>query len=358
VYLAAGGKPIRCRHTGPAAVAVILGILLINAPQYARNFNLSGSILGFDSAFGDGSFRWRNERLGWKPAVSNLLRNTSEQLGGRSAGWNQAVYRTVLSLHRTLGIDPNDPDDTWRCVEYSPPRNDNHEADANNRWHLLLLAIAAGAAACWWIKGRQARWLIYAAGPICGFAAFCVYLKWQPYFVRLELPLFVVSAPLAAALLDRLRPAALQVVVCIFLLTTARLPLLQNWTRRLQGPDSLLVTSRDRNYFNDMVQWNNSGSYLAAVDPIAAAGCATIGIDINRNQLEYPFQALLRERNPAVRFVHVGVKNVSARYASQPAPRPCAVLCADCAGIPEKVAEYRALGPPLTIGRFLLFLQK
>ena len=37
-------------------------------------------------------------------------------------------------------------------------------------------------------------------------------------------------------------------------------------------------------------------------------------------------------------------------------PRPCAVLCPDCAGFPRKVAQYSGLGPPREFDRFLVFL--
>jgi hypothetical protein len=81
-----------------------------------------------------------------------------------------------------------------------------------------------------------------------------------------------------------------------------------------------------------------------------------VGIDIGQNQLEYPFQALVRERNPAVRFQHTGVENASARYTPPGPPRPCAVFCPDCAGIPRKIALYKDVGPPVEFGHFLVFL--
>jgi hypothetical protein len=347
---------LRPREAARFAASLALGVLLVNAPQYLRNFQLSGSPLGYDSAQGDGFFRWRNEHPGWKSTVSNALRHLSEQLGGRNSRWNEAVCDAVLRVHASLGLDPQDPDTTWRWSRYDPPRNANHEANANNRWHLLLLAIAAAVGAF----PRRRRWLLYAAGLAIAFLLFCFYLKWQPFLGRLELPLFVLAAPLAGMLLESLiesrRWAWLAIVVCLFLAANTRLALLENWTRPLRGPHSLWTEAREEAYFNDMGQWNNRASYLEAVDRTARARCDIVGLDISENQLEYPFQALLLRQRPSVRFVHTGVENASARYYPPQPPRPCAVLCLDCIGNRKKLALYTPLGEPLTIGRFLLFL--
>ncbi len=339
--------PIKRWELRRALVWLAAGVLLINTPQYIRNLRLSGSPIGYDSAQGDGFFRWRNEHPGWRSTISNALRHASDQLGGRSPHWNQAVYDAVLRIHRALGLDPQDPATTWRWSRYEPPRNANHEANANNRWHLLATAVVLAA----WRRDR--RCLLYAAALLAAWVLFCFYLKWQPYLARLELPLFVLAAPLGAWLLDAIRPCAAAVLVCLFLLAGARLPATENWTRPLRGPQSLFHTARDANYFNDMGQWNNRASYLESVDLAAGSDCALIGIDISENQLEYPFQALLRERRPEVRFIHTGVKNASARYYPVPLPRPCAIWCPDCDGNAKKLELYRACGAPLVVGRFL-----
>jgi hypothetical protein len=332
---------------------VVIAICALNGPQYLRNLQLSGSPLGFDSAQGDGAFRWRNEHLTWKPAVSNALRHTSEQLGARSVHWNQSVYRAVVRIHRALGIDPQDRDTTWPGARYAPPLNANHEANANNRWHLLLIALAALIA----LATRNRQWTLYAAALFTAFLLFCLYLKWQPFLARLELPLFVLGAPLAAYLVEKLRHPAIAVVLALFLANNARPALFENWTRPLKGPHSLFATARDDNYFSDMGQWNNRASYLESVDRVARSACTQVGLDISENQLEYPFQVLLRERNPQVHFVHTGVTNASARYADPTTPPPCAVLCPDCIANQQKIALYREIGPPIEIGRFLLFLR-
>jgi hypothetical protein len=334
------------------AVCLAAGALLINGPQYVRNFRLSGSILGYDSAHGDGVFRWRNENLGLKSTVSNVLRNASEQLGARSLRWNRAVYDGVVRLHHALGIDPQDPATTWRWAAYEPPVATNHEANAHNRWHLLLLAAALALAAA----SRPRPWLLYGGALVAGFLIFCFYLKWQPFLARLELPLFVLGAPLAAFALQKLRPRWLGVALAVFLVNNARPMLFENWTRRLHGPGNLFVTARDQNYFADMSQFHTRDWYFEAVDRTARSGCSLVGIDIGIYQLEYPFQALLLERNPSTKFVHTGVTNASARYYASPPPRPCAVLCLECAGNQEKMALYAPVGTPAVIGRFVLFL--
>ena len=333
---------------------IAAAVCLLNGPQYARNLQLSRSPLGFDSAQGDGVFRWRNEHLTWKPVVSNVLRHTSEQLGARSVRWNQSVYDAVVRIHVLLGIDPQDRDTTWPGARYAPPLNANHEANANNRWHLLLLAAAAIFA----VATRNRQWTRYAAALLAAFLFFCLYLKWQPFLARLELPLFVLGAPLAAFLVETLRYPAVAVILAVFLVNNARPALFENWTRPLKGPHSLWATTRDANYFSDMGQWNNRASYLESVDRTARSGCTEVGLDISQNQLEYPFQALLRERQPKAHFVHTGVANASARYAAAGTPPPCAVLCPDCIANQQKIALYRELGPPIEIGRFLLFLKK
>ncbi|HEY4362751.1 MAG TPA: hypothetical protein VGN17_17410 [Bryobacteraceae bacterium] len=303
------------------ALAVLIGALWLNAPQFARNLDLSGSPLGFDSAQADGVYRWRNDNISLKGAASNILRNLSEQLGARSPSWNEAVYRASLRAHAFLGADPEDPATTWAYAKYLPPKNSAHEADANNRWHLLLIAVAALSTV---IFPSQRRFWPYAAALLAAFLLFCAYLKWQPYLSRLELPLFLLAAPLIAALVRK--PAWLQGMVCLFLLSGARLPALENWTRPLRGPQSILHQPRDLQYFNDLIQFPVRDQTLSAVDRFAALPCKVIGLDINQNQLEYPFQALLLEKDPHVRFIHVNVHNPSARYARPDDPQPCATF--------------------------------
>ncbi len=349
-------KAPRRRRVVPTLVAIAVA-LAINTPQYVRNYELSGSVMGFDSAQGDGVYRWRNEAFGWRETASNLLRNLSEQLGVRSREWNQAVYKVVLAVHGGLGIDINDAATTWHGSSFGPPVNANHEANAPNRWHLAILFAVACMLTARAFRGRNLVQVLYGLGLLLGFTAFCAYLKWQPFSARLLLPLFVLGAPLAGVILDR-SCGMIQITLCIILLNNSRPPVLENWVRPLKGPRSVLRMPRDSQYFADMTQWDNQASYVKAVDLMARSRCNVIGIDITDFQLEYPLQALLRERNPAVGFVHSGVLNASSRYPPSIAAVPCAVVCLDCAGDTKRLTLYREFGVSIDLDKFVVLFSR
>ncbi len=348
------------RRTAPLAIAAMVCAQAVNLPHYWRNWDLSGSVLGFDSAQGDGLFRWRNDTFGWKQTVSNMLRHASEQLGARSNRWNQDVYNFVLAAHRYLGIDVNDPATTTRWSVFEPPRNANHETNAPNKWHLLLLALVACVLAWRALRGRDRRRALYALSLVGGFVAFCAYLKWAPFAARYQLPLFVLGAPLAGVVEEFgwrwLRPLCIQLAVCLFLLSGARLPAIENWVRPLRGPRNVLHVPRDDQYFADMTHWNNRASYFAAAAALEGSACRTIGIDIHNLQLEYPLQALVREARPDAQFVHTGVGNVSRRYAPSVAAAPCAIACLDCLGDDARLNLYRAFPRRVISGKFVVLL--
>jgi hypothetical protein len=303
-----------------------LALLLVNGAFFWRNVDLSGSPLGFDSAHADGRYRWRNEYLSWQPLVSNLLRATSEQMGARSERWNEAVHGVVLASHRALGLNPQDPATTWPYTEYLKPRSANHEADSNNRWHLLLLLLATG----YWDYRREWIPLRIVGALLLGLLLFCFYLKWQPFLSRMYLPLFVVAMSVAGCALGR-APVLAQIAVCLYLLDGARLPLLKNWLRPLRGPDNLFTLTREDTYYQDMRPWNVRKQYDELLAQLRQSDCRTIAFDITWFQLEYPIQALLLKAHPDTRFLHVNTQNPSKKYTRRWQDlQPCALVCLAC----------------------------
>ena len=337
------------------ALGGAVATLLVNGPLYFRNIQLSGSPLGFDSSFADGTFRWRNEPLSLRGALSNALRHGSDQVGGRSEAWNLSVYRLVLDAHDLIGADPADKGTTWRWSAFEPPRNANHETNANNRLHLALCALAVLWAA--WNPRERKEMLVLAAALLAAFLLFCFYLKWQPFQARMLAPLFVLADPVAGIAL-RKTPVPIQIAVCALLFDGARLPATENWSRPLEGERSILAIPRRDGYFADLTPWENREAYLQSAAWIAEAGCTRIGFDLTEYQIEYPLMALLRDSLPEARFRHVNVRNPSRALAGSEVWQPCAVVCMECGGNSKKLELYRDYGPPREKAGFLVFLKE
>jgi hypothetical protein len=107
-----------------------------------------------------------------------------------------------------------------------------------------------------------------------------------------------------------------------------------------------------------MSQWNNQAAYWKTVDLLARSRCGTVGVDITNLQLEYPLQALLRERNPEVKFVHTGVQNVSTRYSQPVGEAPCAAACLDCEGDLKRQSLYNDFSIGVAVDKFVVFLDR
>ncbi|MCX6614238.1 MAG: hypothetical protein NTW74_25785, partial [Acidobacteria bacterium] len=162
---------------------------------------------------------------------------------------------------------------------------------------------------------------------IVGFAA---YLKWQPFMLRMWLPLFVIAIATVARTLSTTH-WLVQSAFCIFLVDGSRLPLLKSWIRPLLGSESLFVLSREDLYFNDMKTYRVREKFDRTMQELRASPCRDIAMDINHFQLEYPIQALILKDHPDTRFVHVNTGNPSRKYEIRMNKiKPCLVVCVAC----------------------------
>jgi hypothetical protein len=204
--------------------------------------------------------------------------------------------------------------------------NTSHEADRNNRWHIVL----ALGAAVYFLWRRETKPLLILLAAALGVLAVAGYLKWQPFMGRMFLPLAALAAVPVGLWAGRWK-WPLQLALILFLADHARLMALHNATRPLKGERSIFLQSRHDTYFNDMVSWGVNDPYKKAIAEVRATGCKTIAMDITWFQLEYPLQAILLEEDKSYRFVHVNVKNPSRKYERRwQGGEPCALVCLAC----------------------------
>jgi hypothetical protein len=311
------------RSAAAFCAGLCVAIALIAGPQMARNA----------AVFGDpaGDATWRNDAAMQTHAPAqvfvNVLRNLSLHLGTPWSGVNSAVTDGVSGLSRTLGVNPDDQRTTWNPKFIPTPWN-THEESAPNPLHLLLIAgciVALFRSP----PRRTSAWIVMALAG--AFVIFCAELKWQSYNSRLQTPLFVLAAAIAAGELDRLAKVPRQMIIGILLIGALPVALL-GYTRPLLSipgntiapRPSVLTTPRSLTYF--MYEPALARPYLDIVDRIAASGCGDVGTHTWPDAWEYPVMALTRSLQPTTVFRPIAVPNISARYADQPGKVPCLLL--------------------------------
>src|SRR5277367_4936484 len=109
-------------------------VLLLNAPQYTRNFEATGSPLGTSFAPAGNRVKYSNDTISMKGIAANCLRYATLHLATPSQRVNHLLESATQRAIRLIGADPNDPATTWRG-EFFIVRTYNREEIAGNLLH-------------------------------------------------------------------------------------------------------------------------------------------------------------------------------------------------------------------------------
>lgn len=316
--LLVGLKTGRTRFVKQILVAGVI-VVSLNAGHVCRNAALWGNPLSTD---GD---RITNDRFSCRGTISNFARNIASHAWTPVQALNDFQFRGVASLHKTLSIDLSDPATSLNDQIFSPGRTSLDEDHAGNGLHLLLAILALVALAV--RRNSLPRPLLhYALSLAGGFLLYCILLKWQPWGNRLQLPLFVLAAPLIALAIP-FEEKKLALPVCAGFMLLCSVPwLVGNETRPLWGDRSILTATRESLYFVKRPQLESY--YVHHVDRyLSLDACNTIGITSpSGNAYDYPYWALLARRTATMpRIEHVNIDNVS-RSIPRLGFRPCFVF--------------------------------
>lgn len=323
-------QPMRFQLRVCAAMA--LSVLVLNSPQWARNYRSYGSPLGCDSPNCDGTYRFRNEAINVQTTVENIARNVGVHLGTENPALNVKIERALVGIIHATGGDPMDPRSTWLGTRFtiSPPRITPDEI--GNPWHLLLIAVAFAMLP---LGLNKKTWGViqYAACVAAGALLFCIVLKWQPWHARLQLPLFVLSAPLVAAAFSHRRYTQRVLgAICLVLFV----PVIRD-TYDFQLRPVAPLTS--------LFRWEMPEAADLVPGSIAAhrirdwSGCKRVGLDTaGAYVMEGRLLSILGVGTGGayVRHINMGGHDDLRQY--------CAILCVDCQSKPAQAALYRVAG--------------
>jgi hypothetical protein len=287
----------RGRAVGTLAIVGLLAVA-VNAGYYTRNLAWYGAPLGPSR---DGAFVYANERHGVLPLISVAMRNLAMHAATPWPAINARVTRVVEWLHGWAGLDVNDPSTTWYQTRFAIGPLRATEDVASNGVHLVLIGMSFGAALIW----RRPRTLaIYTVALVLSFLAFSAIFRWQPWHTRLELPLFVLAAPVVGLALDRRR--LMGPLVGVGLLAVAWVTLLFNATRPPIGGRDVFRTERTEQFF--VGRRDLGAGYRAAASRIKSLGCRRVAVWFEGDAPEYPLWVLTGAPWNGVRIEHLNME--------------------------------------------------
>ena len=318
------------RRTGvlPTIKYSLLGLLIVaflNAGVWLRNFQAYGFPLGPPDSIGYLS----NEVLSPVVLMSNLVRNSTLNLGTPYGVVNGPHTDLVEKFHQVIGIDLNDPRttlDEYRIKRYL------HEDRAGNPFHFLLIPITAIALLKTGRGVKECHQVcVFALAVMLIFVIFSAVYKWQSTGSRLLLPFFVSWAPLAGLALGESKYKRPAYLVGLVLVIAGIQPLLSNPSRALLpfSPEfaNLPGSSRTELLFANSPEV--MPAYLALASDIADSGCTQVGIKLRSSDVEYPLWFLLTTEGLDPRIEHIDAPLPSGRYLDQDF-QPCAIVCTTC----------------------------
>ncbi|HVY70497.1 MAG TPA: hypothetical protein VHH73_11245 [Verrucomicrobiae bacterium] len=288
------------------AATIVVIVLVLDGPHWARNFRVFGSPLGSREIL---SIE-RNEHVSMGATASNAIRNLLLETSTGIAPLTRGLNQFLLALHQLTGRDLNDPATTYHLGEFEAANKFVvKDSEASNPWHLALIVAALALALR--APRRNARILQYAGLFLASFLIFCALLRWQRWHTRIHLGFLVALLPMVAAMLTTLSrrwPVALAGTIAgVF----AAASLLANESRPLRNP-IFAALPREAQY-TAAHGFGIYEGYRRLAEEIQFAGCRQVGLKFGFDDAEYPLWVTLSNRGYTGRIGHCGVENESAR---------------------------------------------
>jgi 4-amino-4-deoxy-L-arabinose transferase-like glycosyltransferase len=330
----------RRRHQLPQmGIVFLLVVASINLPHFSRNIQTFSNPMGIGLQDGPDEVQATNAEMSIDILTSNAMRNLMMHFGTRLAWMNSGVEDLVAGLHNYLSVEVNDPRTTWRMTEFgvrAPVAHEDHAADPLH----LLLAIALAMMLMFARQGNEVKVMRrYVISILLGFLVFCGVLRWQPWNFRLQLPLFVLVAPIVGVILAGMRTRVLPRAIAIILILSSIPYLVGNVSRPMAGEHNIFTEPRSTQYFanrSDLLH-----PYSEAAEVIRSQSCANIGVLIGPDDWEYPLWTLLSiGQDREYHLTHVFVDNSSSKY-QEDSSSPCVIFSTLPAASTEELMQHR-----------------
>ena len=263
-------------------------IVIVNISHWYRNYSYFGSMMGPR----DMTVAMSNQSMQLKYILSNVVKNVGTQLGLPSAKYNDQITKIVMRFHHFIGLNLNDPKNTWFGTAYTTQFS-IHEDQAGNTFLLILFGIVLV-----YLVQKGNIYGKYFWCCIAGFVIFSILFKWQPWHSRLELPLIACSCVFAGLIIDSVISKKIFIYLLIIFCIFMAIPFIFG-NRLLLDKDAIALESNRPLHLSIFMNRKSRHELFLEYSPInrfyndiAAVNkklhISKIGLAINSDSWEYP----------------------------------------------------------------------
>jgi len=305
-------------------ITAIMLVLLVNGGHWIRNTITFG-----DPIASQQFLSWHTNVDFWpKTLLSNLVRNAGLHAVAPWDGVKEFLSDMILRGLIKLGINPNDPSNTFSYYTGVPEFSFHEDVIGNPLHGVLILFLFLLFVLLW--RRQKADLRVYCLLMVGTFLLFSWIFRWQAFGSRLHMPFFLLAAPFVGVFMERHLGSAVTGFVCLALFVMGTFMGLQIRSRPVFPRadflhQSIFVESRmDLGFANGP----NQKVYEAIVGRIRDAGCDSVGLMISGDGAEYPFWVLLGAPDDSLQIEWI-VSGPTARHRVADFSA-CAVICQKC----------------------------
>ncbi|MFH0754502.1 MAG: hypothetical protein V2A70_08055 [Candidatus Omnitrophota bacterium] len=252
------------------------------------------------------------------------IRNAALNWTTSSDRVNGLIRTGVDRACRWLGVDANDPRFNLAPGDvYLKKVHVFYESRAPGGLHFWLGVFVLALVLIRW-RSFGVIVTVYVLALVVGFVLLCILMKWQPWGMRFQLPLFLLGVPLLALVAARLDARGRLIKMLAGLFVFLVIPVVVfNSMHPWVGGNAFYVLPREDQYFLSAPE--KKIFFTKVVDEIVRAQCFSVGLAWQgAESWEYPLWAMLRARG--MRVVVRDVKAADGLPVDAAVFKPCLVI--------------------------------
>ena len=293
--------------------------LLINLPFFVRNAQILGSFLGETDYYHNSEFTPRTLFL-------NAIRNTAVNFTfntypDKRPNGILVFLKQVYSVSGASPIDEGTTLEKYDVFQGLELFKSFDEDFAGNPLHLIFCVFCIFVLPFYKDSRIQIEYLVILLMCILFFN---IYLRYQIWSSRLQLPLFILFSPIIFLTLSRIwshfaRFIVVFLLVLAFVWASANIIHPFNFSRMKSA-----IEYRSLQYFifrsPETIQ-----TFSSISKAISDSSCYDVGLDYESDKWEYPWWVLLKESGWSGRIEHIRVRNES-KVLQDHSFKPCAII--------------------------------